>query len=82
MDAGPAAGWRGFLPADGTAALAWRRLREAGESALAFTSSEQTEVRIGAGLRRQTSQIAFRVLQGRLGGVRSAEPAGPSAIAP
>jgi hypothetical protein len=69
-DAGQASGWRGFLPADGAASLAWRRMREAGESTLAFTSTEQTEVRIGAGLRRQTSQVAFRVLQGRLDGVR------------
>ncbi len=63
-------GWRGFLPADGTAALAWRHTREAGESTLFFTSFEQADVRIGAGLLRQTSQILFRILQGKLGAVR------------
>jgi hypothetical protein len=63
-------GWRGFLPADGTAALAWKRTRAAGEGTLFFTSFEQAEVRIGAGLLRQTSEITFRILQGKLGGVR------------
>ncbi|HUR58205.1 MAG TPA: hypothetical protein VM029_10880, partial [Opitutaceae bacterium] len=69
----PAAGsgvWRGFLPADGSASLAWKRTREAGEGVLAFTSFEQTEVRIGAGLLRQTAQISFRILQGKLGAVQ------------
>lgn len=65
-----AAGWQGFLPADGGAALAWKHTREAGEGALFFTSSEQTEVRVGAGLLRQTAQLSFRVLQGKLGSVR------------
>ena len=62
--------WKGFLPADGGAALAWRSNRAEGEGALSFTSSEQTELRVGAGLLRQTSQIVFRILQGKLGGVR------------
>lgn len=79
------AGWRGFLPADGTVALAWRQTREAGEAArstgsgraLAFTSAEQTEVRIGAGLMRQTARVELRILQGKLGVVRlRAEGAG------
>jgi len=65
-----AAGWQGFLPASGGAALAWKRTREAGVAALSFTSAEQTEVRVGAGLLRQSSQIAFRILQGKLDGVR------------
>lgn len=64
------AGWQGFVPADGTVALAWRRTREAGAAMLSFTGAEQTEVRVGAGLLRQSSQIAFRVLQGKLDGVR------------
>jgi hypothetical protein len=63
-------GWRGFLPADGVASLAWKRLREAGEGTLFFTSFEQADVRVGAGLLRQTSQIIFRILQGKLNGVR------------
>lgn len=65
-----AAGWQGFLPASGGAALGWKRTREAGVAALSFTSTEQTEVRVGAGLLRQSSQIAFRILQGKLDGVR------------
>ena len=65
-----AQGWRGFLPADGAVSLAWKRTREAGEGALFFTSTEQTEVRVGAGLLRQTSQIALRILQGKLSIVR------------
>ncbi len=63
-------GWRGFLPADGAAELAWRRTRAATEGALAFTSTELTEVRVGAGLLRQTSQLSFRILQGKLAAVR------------
>jgi hypothetical protein len=65
-----AEGWKGFLPADGMVSLAWKRTRESGESQLAFTSSEQSEVRIAAGLLRQTSGIAFRILQGKLGTIR------------
>jgi hypothetical protein len=63
-------GWQGFLPADGTAVLAWKRTREAAEGALFFTSNEQTEVRVGAGLLRQQTQISFRILQGKLNAVR------------
>lgn len=64
------AGWQGFLPANGNAALSWKRTREAGVAALSFTSAEQTEVRVGAGLLRQSSRITFRILQGTLSGVR------------
>ncbi len=62
--------WRGFLPADGAAALAWRHARDAAEGALAFTSSEETEVRVAAGVWRQVSRVAFRILQGKLAAVR------------
>ncbi len=62
-------GWHGFAPADGAVALAWKQTREAGVTTLSFTSAEQTEVRVGAGLLRQSSQITFRVLQGKLNGV-------------
>ena len=65
-----AAGWQGFLPANGEVALAWKRTREAGVATLSFTSAEETEVRVGAGLLRQTSRVSFRVLQGKLNGVR------------
>ena len=63
-------GWRGFLPANGVAAFAWKRTRTATEGALFFTSFELADVRVAAGLLRQTSQITFRILQGKLGSVR------------
>ena len=62
--------WQGFLPADGTASLSWRPTRSAEQGALAFTSSEQTDVRVGAGLLRETSRLTLRVLQGKLPGLR------------
>jgi len=65
-----AQGWRGFLPANGAAAFAWKRTRVAPESALFFTSFELADVRVAAGLLRQSSQLTFRILQGKLGGVR------------
>ena len=65
-----AAGWQGFLPVSGNAWTGWKSVRDAGEGILFFTSSEQTEVRVGAGLMRQSSQLAFRILQGKLGAVR------------
>ncbi|MFA7234301.1 MAG: hypothetical protein WC076_09330 [Terrimicrobiaceae bacterium] len=61
---------KGFLAADGNASVGWRQTRESGVGALSFTSHEQSDVRVGAGLLRQTSQIDFRVLQGKLPGVR------------
>lgn len=65
-----AQGWQSFLPANGHAAAAWKHRRKAAEGTLFFTSSEQTEVRVGAGMLRQESQINFRVLQGKLAGAR------------
>ncbi|HTU01520.1 MAG TPA: hypothetical protein VMG58_06875, partial [Candidatus Sulfotelmatobacter sp.] len=63
-------GWQGFLPAGGTASLSWKPTREAGQGALFFTSSEESDVRVGAGLLRQSARLTLRVLQGRLSGVR------------
>ncbi len=63
---------RGFLAADGHASLGWRQTRESGTDALSFTSNEQTDVRVGAGLLRQTARLDFRVLQGKLPSVRVA----------
>ena len=63
-------GWRGFLPANGSASLSWKRERKSAEGALFFTSNESTELRVGAGLLRQDSRIAFRILQGKLAAVR------------
>lgn len=60
----------GFVPADGTVRFGWRRSGDAAEGTLFFTSHEQNEVRVGAGLLRQTSRIDFRILQGRLPGVK------------
>ncbi len=51
-------GWRGFLPADGHGALAWKPAREAAEGTLFFTGNEQTDVRVGAGL--LTADLADR----------------------
>lgn len=65
-----AQGWQGFLPSDGSVAIAWKHTRKAAEGTLFFTSVEQTEVRVGAGLLRQESQITFRILQGKLTGAR------------
>ena len=70
VPAAVAQGWAGFLPADGAATLAWKRTREKTEGALFFTSSEQSEVRIGAGLLRQSTRLALRILQGKLDSVR------------
>lgn len=58
--------WKGFLPAAGTASLAWKPAREETAAALAFTSQETAEVRVGAGLLRQASRFDLQVLQGRL----------------
>ncbi|RYD23460.1 MAG: hypothetical protein EOP88_04115 [Verrucomicrobiaceae bacterium] len=61
--------WRGFLPAGGTAGLAWRSTSAVADGALFYSSSEATDVRIGSGLMRQTSRLGFRILQGKLGSV-------------
>ncbi len=61
---------KGFLAADGNASVGWRQTRESGVGTLSFTSHEWSDLRVGAGLLRQSSQIDFRVLQGKLPGVR------------
>lgn len=63
-------GWQGFLPAGGDASLGWKRTRDESEGTLFFTSSEETDVRVGAGVLRQLTRISLRVLQGKLGTVR------------
>lgn len=62
--------WRGYLPASGKVSFAWKRTRAETEGTLFFTSSEQTEVRVGSGLMRQVAQLRFLVLQGKLSSVR------------
>jgi hypothetical protein len=63
-------GWQGFLPATGNAAVSWKHQQKQADGALFFTSNEQAEVRVGAGLLRQESQLSIRVLQGKLSALR------------
>lgn len=65
-----AASLTGFVPADGDVRFGWRRSGDAGEGALFFTTHEQSDARVGAGLLRQTTRIDFQILQGRLPGVK------------
>ena len=74
-----AASRKGFLAADGNASVGWRQTRDSGVGALSFTSHEISDVRVGAGLLRQATQIDFRILQGKLPGVRM-KLAGPGEI--
>jgi hypothetical protein len=63
-------GWDGYLPSDGLASLSWKLSRSAQQGVLSFTSSEQTDVRVGAGLLRESARISLRVLQGKLAALR------------
>ncbi len=58
--------WRGFLPATGMGAMAWRTVDTIADGALFFSSTESSDVRIGSGLLRQLTVIDLRVLQGKL----------------
>ena len=58
--------WRGFLPANGSAAMAWREADALTDGALFFSSTESSDVRIGSGLLRQLTTVDLRVLQGKL----------------
>ncbi len=58
--------WRGFLPADGSFAAAWKSGRKTGEGKLFFTTTATVETAVGAGLLRQTHRIDYKVLQGEL----------------
>ncbi|WP_035603756.1 hypothetical protein [Haloferula sp. BvORR071] len=62
--------WTGFLPAAGSAAFAWKSGRQEGDGALFFTSNEVSDTRVGAGLARRYSKLSFRVLQGKLEGIK------------
>lgn len=61
---------KGFLASDGNASVGWRQSRDSGVGTLSFTSHEMSDVRVGAGLLRQSSQMDFRILQGKLPGIR------------
>lgn len=63
-------GWLGYLPADGAVRLQWRHRGEVEEGALFFTSFEKNDVRVGAGLLRQSAQVTFQILQGKLTSLR------------
>lgn len=58
--------WRGFLPASGSAAMAWRTVKEMASRALVYTSAETTDIRVGSGLLRQQTILDLRILQGAL----------------
>ncbi|MES2982524.1 MAG: hypothetical protein V4727_09445, partial [Verrucomicrobiota bacterium] len=58
--------WRGFLPANGQAQLAFKPSAETEDGSLFFTSQAITDNRIGSGLMRQFTQIDLRVLQGKI----------------
>ncbi len=58
--------WRGFLPANGQAQLAFKPSAATEDGSLFFTSQAITDNRIGSGLMRQITQIDLRVLQGKI----------------
>jgi hypothetical protein len=58
--------WRGFLPADGHVLFGWRAGREVADGTLFFSSTEISDLRVGSGLLRQSSEIDLRILQGKL----------------
>jgi len=58
--------WRGFLPASGAAAMAWRTVKEMASRELVYTSAETTDIRVGSGLLRQQTVLDLRILQGAL----------------
>ncbi|MEO8617123.1 MAG: DMT family transporter [Luteolibacter sp.] len=58
--------WRGFLPVNGQAAMAWRSTDAVADGALFFSSTETSDVRVGSGLLRQMTVVDLRVLQGKL----------------
>jgi hypothetical protein len=58
--------WRGFLPANGAAAMAWRTVKEMASRELVYTSAETTDIRVGSGLLRQQTVLDLRILQGAL----------------
>ena len=60
------ANWLGFLPASGRAVAGWKPARDTTEGKLFFTSTGTVETSVGPGLLRQTHEIDFKVLQGKL----------------
>jgi hypothetical protein len=62
----PSLSFRGFLPADGSASLAWKKAGAIADGSLFYSSTGITDVRIGSGLMRQFTSLDLRVLQGKL----------------
>ncbi len=58
--------WRGFLPISGSASVAWKPKRKAGDGKLFFTTEARVNLGVGAGLLRQDTEIAYKILQGKL----------------
>lgn len=58
--------WRGFLPVNGAATMAWRTVKEMASRELVYTSAEITDIRVGSGLLRQLTELDLRILQGAL----------------
>ncbi|QTN32487.1 hypothetical protein HZ994_09150 [Akkermansiaceae bacterium] len=61
-----AAAYRGFLPANGQASLAFKKSNSTADGTLFFSSTATTDIRIGSGLMRQFTALDLRVLQGKL----------------
>ncbi|MFK7850675.1 MAG: hypothetical protein AB8D78_06815 [Akkermansiaceae bacterium] len=58
--------WRGFLPADGSASLAWKKAEAIEDGSLFFSSTSITDIRIGSGLMRQFDTLDLQILQGKI----------------
>jgi len=71
--------WQGFLPADGTADIAWRATAEAETGSLFFASSATADIRVGSGLLKQETLLELQVLQGRIDSL-TLDLAGPGEI--
>lgn len=65
-----AQGWEGFVPGSGAVTMAWKKTRDSGEGELFYTSHEETDIRVGGGLLRQSSVLEFKILQGELEALR------------
>lgn len=58
--------WQGFLPANGRSKVAWKQARKTGTGKLFFTTQALVEAQVSSGLLKQSHQIAYQVLQGKL----------------
>lgn len=58
--------FRGFVPANGSMALAWKAQDVDLSTRLFFNTESNTQIRIGTGVLRQSTAIDLRVMQGEL----------------